>query len=62
MDTRVRTAVEAMRHRLDMQQRDLARPVGFSRQTLSSIEAGEAVPSTQIALGLAWQLRCRVHA
>jgi putative molybdopterin biosynthesis protein len=61
MDTRVRTAVKAMRQRLEMQQRDLARAVGVSRQTLSSIEAGETVPSTQIALGLARQLRCRVE-
>jgi putative molybdopterin biosynthesis protein len=50
-----------MRQRLDMQQRDLARAVGVSRQTLSSIEAGETVPSTQIALGLARELRCRVE-
>ena len=61
MDTRVRTAVKAMRQRLEMQQRDLAKAVGVSRQTLSSIEAGETVPSTQIALGLARQLRCRVE-
>jgi molybdate-binding protein/DNA-binding XRE family transcriptional regulator len=61
MDTRVRTAVKAMRQRLEMQQRDLAKTVGISRQTLSSIEAGETVPSTQIALGLARELRCRVE-
>jgi len=61
MDTRVRTAVKAMRQRLEMQQRDLAKAVGVSRQTLSSIEAGETVPSTQIALGLARELRCRVE-
>ena len=61
MDTRVRTAVKAMRQRLDMQQRDLAKAVGVSRQTLSLIEAGETVPSTQIALALARELRCRVE-
>ena len=59
MDTRVRTAVKTTRQRLDMQQRDLAKAVGVSRQTLSSIEAGETVPSTQIALALARELRCR---
>jgi len=61
MDTRVRTAVKAARQRLEMQQRDLAQAVGVSRQTLSSIEAGETVPSTQIALALARELRCRVE-
>lgn len=61
MDTRVRTVVKAIRQRLEMQQRDLARAVGVSRQTLSSIEAGETVPSTQIALALARELRCRVE-
>ncbi len=61
MDTRVRTAVKAMRLRLEMQQRDLAKAVAVSRQTLSSIEAGETVPSTQIALALARELRCRVE-
>jgi molybdate-binding protein/DNA-binding XRE family transcriptional regulator len=50
-----------MRQRLDMQQRDLAKAVAVSRQTLSSIEAGETVPSTQIALALARELRCRVE-
>jgi len=61
MDTRLQTAVRAMRQRLEMQQRDLAKAVGVSRQTLSSIEAGETVPSTQIALALARELRCRVE-
>ena len=61
MDTRVRTAVKTMRLRLEMQQRDLAQAIGVSRQTLSSIEAGETVPSTQIALALARVLQCRVE-
>jgi len=61
MDTRVRTAVKATRQRLGMQQQDLAEAIGVSRQTLSLIEAGETVPSTQIALALARELRCRVE-
>jgi molybdate-binding protein/DNA-binding XRE family transcriptional regulator len=61
MDTRVRSAVKAIRQRLDMQQRDLAKAIGVSRQTLSSIEAGDTVPSTQIALALARELQCRVE-
>jgi molybdate-binding protein/DNA-binding XRE family transcriptional regulator len=44
-----------------MQQQDLAEAIGVSRQTLSLIEAGETVPSTQIALALARKLRCRVE-
>ncbi len=61
MDTRVRTAVRATRQRLGMQQQVLAEAIGVSRQTLSLIEAGETVPSTQIALALARELRCRVE-
>ena len=61
MEIRVRTAVKAMRQRLEMQQRDLAEAIGVSRQTLSSIESGETVPSTQIALALSRELRCRVE-
>ena len=61
MDTRVRTAVKATRQHLGMQQQDLAEAIGVSRQTLSLIEAGETVPSTQIALALARELRCRVE-
>jgi len=44
-----------------MQQQDLAEAIGVSRQTLSLIEAGETVPSTQIALSLARELGCRVE-
>ena len=61
MDTRVRAAVKATRQHLGMQQRDLAEAIGVSRQTLSLIEAGETVPSTQIALALARELGCRVE-
>ena len=61
METRVRTAVKAARQRLEMQQRNLAEAIGVSRQTLSSIESGETVPSTQIALSLARELSCRVE-
>ncbi len=59
--TRVRSAVKVVRQRLQMRQRELAEAIGVSRQTLSSIESGETVPSTQIALALARALRCRVE-
>jgi molybdate-binding protein/DNA-binding XRE family transcriptional regulator len=61
MDARLRTSVKAIRQRLAMQQGTLAKAIGVSRQTLSSIEAGETVPSTQIALALARQMQCRVE-
>jgi putative molybdopterin biosynthesis protein len=61
MDTRLQTAVRAFRQRLEMQQGDLAKAIGVSRQTLSSIESGDTIPSTQIALALARELRCRVE-
>jgi molybdate-binding protein/DNA-binding XRE family transcriptional regulator len=61
MDARLRSSVKAIRQRLEMQQGDLAKAIGVSRQTLSSIEAGETIPSTQIALALARELQCRVE-
>jgi molybdate-binding protein/DNA-binding XRE family transcriptional regulator len=53
--------VRTLRQRLGIQQQDLATQIGVSRQTLSSIEAGETVPSTVIALNLARVLNCRVE-
>jgi putative molybdopterin biosynthesis protein len=44
-----------------MQQRELAERVGVSRQTLGSLESGETVPATSIALELARVLGCRVE-
>lgn len=61
METPLRTHVRALRQRLAIQQQDLATQIGVSRQTLSSIEAGETVPSTLIALNLARALNCRVE-
>jgi putative transcriptional regulator len=37
----------------DLSQGELARSVGVSRQTISSIETGQYCPSTVLALGLA---------
>jgi putative molybdopterin biosynthesis protein len=61
MKSALRTTVRAMRQKLGLQQRDLATEIGVSRQTLSAIEAGDTVPSTQIALNLARALRCKVE-
>lgn len=61
MTSEVRNSIRARRQRLGIQQRDLAAQVSVSRQTLSSIEAGDTVPSTLIALNLAQVLQCRVE-
>ena len=44
-----------------MSQDDLARAVGVSRQTISSIETGQYCPSTLLALRLARILDERFH-
>jgi putative molybdopterin biosynthesis protein len=61
MTSEVRNSIRARRQRLGIQQRDVAAQVSVSRQTLSSIEAGDTVPSTLIALNLARVLQCRVE-
>ena len=61
MASAIRSSVRSLRQRLGVQQRDLAAQIGVSRQTLSAIEAGTTVPSTQIALNLARALQCRVE-
>jgi putative molybdopterin biosynthesis protein len=61
MTSEIRNSIRARRQRLGIQQRDLAAQVSVSRQTLSSIEAGDTVPSTLIALNLAQALQCRVE-
>src|SRR5215831_15507049 len=50
-----------MRQRAGLQQRDLASRVGISRQSLSAVEAGTAVPSTAVALQIARALGSRVE-
>lgn len=44
----------------DLSQAELARAVGVSRQTISSIETGQYCPSTVLALRLADALAMRV--
>jgi putative molybdopterin biosynthesis protein len=61
MSSAIRSCLRALRQRHGIQQRNLAAQVGVSRQTLSAIEAGSTIPSTQIALSLAQALRCRVE-
>jgi putative molybdopterin biosynthesis protein len=61
MPGRFRTSLRARRHSAGLQQQELAERVGVSRQTISAIETGEAVPSTEIALDLARVLGCKVE-
>ena len=49
----LRTHVRVARAQRDLSQAELARAVGVSRQTISSIETGQYCPSTVLALRLA---------
>jgi molybdate-binding protein/DNA-binding XRE family transcriptional regulator len=53
--------VRDRRQRAGLAQRDLAERVGISRQSLSAVESGAAVPSTAVALQLAHALGCQVE-
>jgi putative molybdopterin biosynthesis protein len=61
MASPMRTSLRSMRQKLGLQQQDLATQIAVSRQTLSTIESGETVPSTLIALNLARALHCKVE-
>lgn len=58
LHTRLRVA----RAERDLSQLDLARLVGVSRQTISSIETGQYCPSTILSLRLARALRTPIDA
>jgi putative transcriptional regulator len=49
----LRTRLRVARAERDLSQAELARVVGVSRQTISSIETGQYCPSTVLALRLA---------
>ncbi len=53
--------VRAVRQAVGMSQGRLASLVGISRQALSALEAGRAVPRTDVALRLARALGCQVE-
>jgi len=57
----VGNAVGRQRAAAGLRQQELAARVGISRQSLSVLEAGRSVPSTEIALRLARALGCRVE-
>jgi putative molybdopterin biosynthesis protein len=58
---RFHSALRELRVKAGLQQRELAERVGVSRQTLGTLESGESVPATSIALELARVLGCRVE-
>jgi len=62
-DTRVAMRIinDVSRLRGDRTQDEVAKSIGVSRQALSAIENGRAVPSTDVALKLARALGCRVE-
>ena len=53
---RLRNRIRVVRAELDLSQDELARRVGVSRQTISSIETGLYCPSTLLAFQLAHAL------
>lgn len=57
----MRNAVAQLRRARGLDQQELARLAGVSRQTVSSIESGRTDPSTALALSLARALHCAVE-
>lgn len=58
---RLATRLRVARAERDLSQDQLARAVGVSRQTISSIETGQYCPSTVLALRLARTLGTRLE-
>lgn len=52
-DVELQNRIKVLRAEHDLTQSDLARHIGVSRKTISTIEVGRFVPSTTIALLLA---------
>lgn len=52
-DVALKNRIKVLRAEHDMTQSDLARAIGVSRKTISTIEVGRFVPSTTIALLIA---------
>jgi putative molybdopterin biosynthesis protein len=58
---RLHNNLKALRLRLGLNQQELARCAGVTRQTISGVESGLYLPSTLVALRLARALGCRVE-
>jgi len=61
LDMEMGNAIRKLRQARGLQQQSLALSVGLSRQALASLETGQSVPSTKVALLLARQLGVRVE-
>jgi len=59
---RLGNTLRAAREARGLTQAQLAELVGVSRKTINTVENGIFVPSTVIALKLAWALETRVEA
>lgn len=57
----MKNKVKVCRAELDMTQEDLAAKVGVSRQTIHAIEKGKYVPSTVLALKIAYLFEKKVE-
>jgi putative transcriptional regulator len=57
---RLENRLKVARAERGLSQTELARMAGVTRQTISSIETGQYVPSTLLAFVLAQRLGCRV--
>jgi putative transcriptional regulator len=58
---RLRNRLKVARAEKDLSQEQLASLAGVTRQTISSIETGQYIPSTLLALTLAQRLGKRVE-
>ena len=48
------------RAKKDMTQKELAKQIGVSRQTINAIEKGEYNPTIKLCLKICWALDCRL--
>lgn len=60
-DVELKNRIKVFRAEHGLTQADLARQIGVSRKTISTIEVGRFVPSTTIALLLARHFRVPVE-
>lgn len=61
MDAKLTNRLRVARAERELSQEDLAKLVGVTRQTISSIETGQYCPSTLLAFLLAKRLQKRVE-
>jgi len=57
----MKNTLKVERAKKNMTQQDLAEEIGVSRQTINSIESGKYVPSTVLALKIAFCFNVKVE-